>query len=296
MRINSLVASTCTVLNWRAVLPSIKRLYETLSGDPTILWCNDKNKNIIGTVQRYDGNTARLARRSDEALECCQSNVTSSEFNCTEAIRLQSPAGSPDFRMWESCRTMPLAGGFSRGSPVSAAPYSLQSPSSALKTTQSPIQARRCSRASLTPPREEGGFSSPPYAPPPPPGTKGPPHQRRRNILEVELQQSFRPCLSTESALSCSRSRDDVKEHALWSTQFFGKSAKERGHRESTNPSDSPPLARSPRHACAKSGGFRVRGDIGVTGEVRGELQRHPPHQTNACLDKPIKTRITTYP
>ncbi|KAJ8878394.1 hypothetical protein PR048_018972 [Dryococelus australis] len=28
---------------------------------------------------------------------------------------------TPDFRMWESCRTMPLIGGFSRGSPVSSA-------------------------------------------------------------------------------------------------------------------------------------------------------------------------------
>ncbi|KAJ8870484.1 hypothetical protein PR048_029507 [Dryococelus australis] len=40
-----------------------------------------------------------------------------------------------DFRMWESCSTIPLVGGFSRGSPVSppfhtgAAPYSSQSPS-----------------------------------------------------------------------------------------------------------------------------------------------------------------------
>ncbi|KAJ8866218.1 hypothetical protein PR048_032061 [Dryococelus australis] len=44
-----------------------------------------------------------------------------------------------DFRMWESCRTMPLVSGFSRGSPVSpplhsgATTYSLKSPSSALK-------------------------------------------------------------------------------------------------------------------------------------------------------------------
>ncbi|KAJ8871799.1 hypothetical protein PR048_028139 [Dryococelus australis] len=33
-----------------------------------------------------------------------------------------TPAGSPDFRKWESCRTMPLVGGFSRGYPVSPAP------------------------------------------------------------------------------------------------------------------------------------------------------------------------------
>ncbi|KAJ8866694.1 hypothetical protein PR048_032555 [Dryococelus australis] len=40
----------------------------------------------------------------------------------TKANRLQSPAGSPDFRRWESCWMMPLVGGFSRGSPVSPAP------------------------------------------------------------------------------------------------------------------------------------------------------------------------------
>ncbi|KAJ8877410.1 hypothetical protein PR048_021864 [Dryococelus australis] len=39
----------------------------------------------------------------------------------TKANRVQSPAGSPDFRKWESCRTMPLVGGFSRESPVSPA-------------------------------------------------------------------------------------------------------------------------------------------------------------------------------
>ncbi|KAJ8876254.1 hypothetical protein PR048_024164 [Dryococelus australis] len=58
----------------------------------------------------------------------------------TKANRAQYPAGSPDSRKWESCRTMPLVGGFSRGYPASpapsgAAPYSLQSPSSALKTS-----------------------------------------------------------------------------------------------------------------------------------------------------------------
>ncbi|KAJ8865831.1 hypothetical protein PR048_033353 [Dryococelus australis] len=39
----------------------------------------------------------------------------------TKANRVRSPAGSPDFRQWESCRTMPLVGRFSRGSPVSPA-------------------------------------------------------------------------------------------------------------------------------------------------------------------------------
>ncbi|KAJ8891822.1 hypothetical protein PR048_004376 [Dryococelus australis] len=38
------------------------------------------------------------------------------------ANRIHYPAGSPDFRKWESCRTMPLVGGISPGSPVSPAP------------------------------------------------------------------------------------------------------------------------------------------------------------------------------
>ncbi|KAJ8895319.1 hypothetical protein PR048_000644, partial [Dryococelus australis] len=40
----------------------------------------------------------------------------------TKASRAQFPAGSPDFCKWESLRTMPLVGGFPRGSPVSSAP------------------------------------------------------------------------------------------------------------------------------------------------------------------------------
>ncbi|KAJ8872327.1 hypothetical protein PR048_025931 [Dryococelus australis] len=43
----------------------------------------------------------------------------------TKANRVQSLAGSPDFRKWESCLTMPLVGGgggVSRGSPVPPAP------------------------------------------------------------------------------------------------------------------------------------------------------------------------------
>ncbi|KAJ8894977.1 hypothetical protein PR048_000285 [Dryococelus australis] len=60
----------------------------------------------------------------------------------TKANQAQFLVGSlPDFRMWESCRTMPLVGGFSRGSLVSPAlsfrpaPYSPQTTSSALKTS-----------------------------------------------------------------------------------------------------------------------------------------------------------------
>ncbi|KAJ8893454.1 hypothetical protein PR048_006052 [Dryococelus australis] len=54
----------------------------------------------------------------------------------TKANLVQSPAGAPNFRKWESCRTMPLVGGyFSENLPFptrfhfGAAPCSLQSPS-----------------------------------------------------------------------------------------------------------------------------------------------------------------------
>ncbi|KAJ8888162.1 hypothetical protein PR048_007649 [Dryococelus australis] len=36
MRINILIGSTCKAMNWRAVLPSIRHLYETFDGYPTI--------------------------------------------------------------------------------------------------------------------------------------------------------------------------------------------------------------------------------------------------------------------
>ncbi|KAJ8879820.1 hypothetical protein PR048_020428 [Dryococelus australis] len=39
-----------------------------------------------------------------------------------KANRAQSPAGSTDFRKWESCQAMSLGGGFSRESPTSPAP------------------------------------------------------------------------------------------------------------------------------------------------------------------------------
>ncbi|KAJ8879279.1 hypothetical protein PR048_019886 [Dryococelus australis] len=61
----------------------------------------------------------------------------------TRANRVQSPAGSlPDFRKWESCRTIPLVGGFTRRSSVLPCPCTpallhshLTSRSSALKSS-----------------------------------------------------------------------------------------------------------------------------------------------------------------
>ncbi|KAJ8867515.1 hypothetical protein PR048_031317 [Dryococelus australis] len=73
--------------------------------------------HLICTAQRHDGNTSRPARRSDEALGV-RGAAVAKRLACsppTKANRVQSLAGSlPDFCMWESCRTMPLFGGFSR--------------------------------------------------------------------------------------------------------------------------------------------------------------------------------------
>ncbi|KAJ8893233.1 hypothetical protein PR048_005821 [Dryococelus australis] len=59
----------------------------------------------------------RLRRVSRERWLLQEKQTSSSRSN-----RVQSPAGSPDFRKWESCRTMALVSGFSRGFSVSPAP------------------------------------------------------------------------------------------------------------------------------------------------------------------------------
>ncbi|KAJ8894068.1 hypothetical protein PR048_006678 [Dryococelus australis] len=47
MHINPFIASTRKALNWRAVLPSLTRLYETFSCDPTISRLDNKNKDTM---------------------------------------------------------------------------------------------------------------------------------------------------------------------------------------------------------------------------------------------------------
>ncbi|KAJ8897819.1 hypothetical protein PR048_003172 [Dryococelus australis] len=86
----------------------------------------------------------------------------------TKANRAQFPVGSlPDFRMWESCRTMPLVGGFSRRSPVSSS-ISFRRCSIRTSITSSTLKSsllRAAQISSLT--------------------------NSRRDILEVELQHGF---------------------------------------------------------------------------------------------------------
>ncbi|KAJ8870467.1 hypothetical protein PR048_029489 [Dryococelus australis] len=86
-------------------------------------------------------------------FNCCIGATVAERLACsppTKAIRVQSPAGSLRiFACGNRARTMPLVGGFSRGSPVSpplhsgAAPYSPQSPSSDLKTSMMEVEDRR---------------------------------------------------------------------------------------------------------------------------------------------------------
>ncbi|KAJ8870120.1 hypothetical protein PR048_029132 [Dryococelus australis] len=66
-----------------------------------------------------------------EIPKACWRQCTAHQLHCHEqrpnkafsTSRVQSPAGSPDFRKWESCRTMPLVGGFLSG--ISRFPSSL---------------------------------------------------------------------------------------------------------------------------------------------------------------------------
>ncbi|KAJ8871053.1 hypothetical protein PR048_027357 [Dryococelus australis] len=77
--------------------------------------------SVLGYFSRRDSHNI-LTLLSQLYLGCCDScffpNNTSSPPP-TKANRVPSPAGSPDFRKWESYRRMPLVDGFSRGSPVS---------------------------------------------------------------------------------------------------------------------------------------------------------------------------------
>ncbi|KAJ8865684.1 hypothetical protein PR048_033204 [Dryococelus australis] len=78
--------------------------------------------SISGYICRDEGfrhQTSRSKQRS--SVSRLHQATVAERLACsppTKANRVQSPAGSPDFREWESCRTMPLVGGFSRGSPV----------------------------------------------------------------------------------------------------------------------------------------------------------------------------------
>ncbi|KAJ8886137.1 hypothetical protein PR048_012346 [Dryococelus australis] len=70
----------------------------------------EQNRELgVYSLLRWVG-TCKIGATGSERLTCSHPTKTS---------RIQSHAWSlPDFRMWESCRTIPLVGAFSRGSPV----------------------------------------------------------------------------------------------------------------------------------------------------------------------------------
>ncbi|KAJ8880929.1 hypothetical protein PR048_017402, partial [Dryococelus australis] len=96
--------------------------------EPDPPWCN--------------GGPGRTYRRRTKSSGSSEWMEKGQRLRRPQANLVRFPAESlPDFRMWGSCRTMPLVDGFPRGLPVSPRPFiptllhsHLASPSSALKT------------------------------------------------------------------------------------------------------------------------------------------------------------------
>ncbi|KAJ8894261.1 hypothetical protein PR048_006873 [Dryococelus australis] len=85
----------------------LMRLSRAAPSSPTLLGL----RHEISFNQAATFNPTDSAKHQAERLACLPS---------IKANRVKSPVGRlPDFCMRESCRTMPLVGGFSRGSPVS---------------------------------------------------------------------------------------------------------------------------------------------------------------------------------
>ncbi|KAJ8870630.1 hypothetical protein PR048_029653 [Dryococelus australis] len=134
----SVLAPVPAYLGLFSVLQAVQRWGDKDDNATRIKCAIVAKRNALNWRTHHDRNTARLARRSDEALGLCVSvaRIVPSLLDLgraavaerlafsppTKVNRVQSLAGSlPDFRMWESYRTMSLTGGFSRGSPVSLA-------------------------------------------------------------------------------------------------------------------------------------------------------------------------------
>ncbi|KAJ8873692.1 hypothetical protein PR048_024524 [Dryococelus australis] len=111
---------------WRPIngrlceLPSRREEREQPAG------CNPTHYPLIAAptqVPDKDSNFDKHSRRPAVPIFTYPTEATVAERLArslpTKANRVQYPAGSPDFRKWESCRTMPLVGGSSWGYPVS---------------------------------------------------------------------------------------------------------------------------------------------------------------------------------
>ncbi|KAJ8875857.1 hypothetical protein PR048_023760 [Dryococelus australis] len=123
--------------------------------------CKSNGSSRIGDVWGGDGEPDILVRHTFGGMRATVAEPLAHSA-LTKANRVKSLARSRDFRKWESCWTMPLVGWFSRGFPISppfhssTTPYSLQSPSLAIKT----LLLRAAQISSLTPRGWEGRENS----------------------------------------------------------------------------------------------------------------------------------------
>ncbi|KAJ8866290.1 hypothetical protein PR048_032133 [Dryococelus australis] len=114
--------------------PRLKKSLRIFSQIETRIRVKNKSCNVLS-------NHAAVAERRDEIVACItnsSSKMASPASNMAGRPRLlesslpddsttnkkysMTSSRVPDFRKWESCGTMPLVGGFSRGCPVSPAP------------------------------------------------------------------------------------------------------------------------------------------------------------------------------
>ncbi|KAJ8897171.1 hypothetical protein PR048_002517 [Dryococelus australis] len=120
---------------WRgAHLPSCRRFgsrcsQQRVCKSPRSSWLiaclHSLIRSLEGNGMRYEGKSSKHSSAFGECaifFKCGAAVAERLDYSPpTKANRDQSPAGSPDSRMWESCRTMQLVGGFSRVSSVSPA-------------------------------------------------------------------------------------------------------------------------------------------------------------------------------
>ncbi|KAJ8886156.1 hypothetical protein PR048_012365 [Dryococelus australis] len=88
-------------------------MYKYADINCTLVVCYHNGRRQLDTVLQEVSNSVRTNGLKATAAERLARSPP------TKANRVQSPAGSPDFRKWEPFQTMPLVGGCPRGSPVS---------------------------------------------------------------------------------------------------------------------------------------------------------------------------------
>ncbi|KAJ8891555.1 hypothetical protein PR048_004083 [Dryococelus australis] len=132
--------------NWRFQISTRNQQPSSINEFVNCLACDcgrgEEHHKTRGALSASD---CRLRGGNTESPVIAKSGATVAERLArpppTKANQAQSPAGSPDFLKWESCRMLPLVGAFFGNltfpppSHSGIAPYSLQPPSSALKTS-----------------------------------------------------------------------------------------------------------------------------------------------------------------